>query len=160
MKHAMWSAAMIIFAALHLAVLVAPALTLAAAADKGGLPSAHGLDLVAASTVLGAFHAVTVQRRLRREYWAGIAFANACTAAFDALVVLAMLATGLLFAVLGGLAPQHAAIVNQGWHVVVLWIGIQALAIGVSELVRTAVVRWLRAERTDGGDHGSDAVTT
>lgn len=137
------TAALFGFAAMHLVVLVTPALVIAAAADKGGLAGSHGVDLVIASTVIGGIHALVVWRRLRFELRHGVAFANACIAAFDALVVLAAVATGLLFAVLGGLAPEHTAVLNQGVGVLMLWIGVQLVAVGASELVRTAVVRWL-----------------
>lgn len=131
------------FSLLHVVVIVAPAAMLAAAAHKGGLPSAHGIDLLLASGLIGGAHAVLVWRRLRAEFRAGVAFRNAYIAAFDALVVLALLSTGLFFVVLGGFAPEHAAIVNQGWPVVGLWVLVQLAAVGVAELVRTAVVRWL-----------------
>lgn len=142
------STATAVFSVLHLVVVLVPAVMLAAAADKGGLPTAHGLDVVLASGLIGGVHAALTWRRLRAEFCAGVGFRNAYLAAFDALVVLALLATGLLFVVLGGLAPQHAAIVNNGWPVLGLWVLVQITAVALAELVRTVALRWLRGGRT------------
>lgn len=136
-----------VFAALHVVVMTAPAAVLAAVADKGGLSALHGLDLLAASLAIGGAHAVIVWRRLRAELREGIAFRNASIAAFDALVVLAIMTTGLLYLVLGGFAPEHAAIVNHGWKVIWLWIGVLLASLAIAELTRTAVLRWLAADR-------------
>lgn len=146
MRARLASGALPLFAMLHLVVLAAPAVVLAAVAHKGGLAGAHGIDLVLVSTVMGLAHGAIVWRRLRAEQRAGVDAVNAWIAAFDALVVLALLATGLLFLVLGGFAEQHAAIVNRGWNVIWLWIGVLGAAIVASEVVRTLVLRWLRRE--------------
>lgn len=134
--------AMATFAMLHLVAIVGPAVVLAAAARKGGLPGAHGIDLVAASGLLGLAHGATVWHRLQREF-SRDAFRDTCIAALDALVVLALLSTGLLFALLGGLAPEHAAIVNRGWPIIAVWVAVQVVAVGLAELVRTGILRWL-----------------
>lgn len=138
------------FSLLHVVVLLVPAALIAGAARKGGLPAADGIDLVLASGLVGGLHATLVWRHLRNEYRRGIAFRNAYLAAFDALVVLALASTGLLFVILGGLAPEHAAIVNKGWPVVGLWVVVQVAAVGLAELTRTAVLRWLTGERATG----------
>lgn len=135
------------FATLHLVVAVAPAAVLSAVARKGGIEGAYGYDLVSASVLLGSAHGAIVWRRLRDERRAGVRFVNAFIAELDAVVVLAASVTGLLFVVLGGFAPEHSAIVNQGWEVVWLWIGVLLAAIAIAELTRTAVLRWLQRER-------------
>lgn len=147
MIHRAVGAVMFAFAALHVAVLVGPAAVLAITADKGGLPDAHGLDLLAGSTVLGALHGFTVWRRLRNEFRHGVAFVDAWLAAANALVVLALAATTLLFVALGGLAPEHTAILNKGWHILATWLLVQLVAIGLAEAARTGVLRWLAAGR-------------
>lgn len=137
-----------VFPVLHVVVAAAPAAVLAAAARKGGLPGAYGFDLLAVSVVLGAVHGWIVWRRLRTERRSGVRFVDAWIAELDALVVLAASVTGLLFLVLGGFAPEHAAIVNRGWEVLWLWTGLLVVAIALAELARTAVLRWLQRDRT------------
>ena len=137
------SAALAVFSLLHVAVMTVPAAVVAVAADKGGLPDAHGLDLVAVSVLLGGAHAGIVWRRLRDELRRGVAFASALIAEYNALVVLALMATGLLIVVLGGLAPEHSAMVNKGWPVVGLWGAVLLGAIVAAEVSRTLVLRWL-----------------
>lgn len=146
MTHRLGSAGLATFAVLHLVALAAPAVMLAVAADKGGLPYAHGLDLVGASLVIGAASGSIVWRRLRREQQARVMFASVLIAEFDALVVLALLSTGLLIVLLGGLAPEHAAIVNNGWPIVLVWVATQLSAVGLTELIRSAVLRWLEPD--------------
>lgn len=156
MKGHALTAVLTAFATLHLVVASAPAVVLAVVARKGGLTGAHGFDLVAAGIVLGAVHGSIVWHRLRTERRAGVRFADAWIAELDALVVLAASVTGLLFLVLGGFAPEHAAIVNRGWEVVWLWIGVLVAAIAVAELTRTIVLRWLQRDVTaDGRPAGS-----
>lgn len=134
------------FSSLHVMVAMLPATVLAVAADKGGLPDAHGVDLLLASAVVGVAHAVVVRRRLLSELREGTTFLDAMLAEFNALVVLAVAATGLFFVVLGGLASEHSAMVNQGWPVIGLWVSVLLGAVVVAELVRTGVLRWLAAE--------------
>lgn len=133
-------------AALDLAVITAPSLILAASAEKGGLPGSHGLDLVVASAVVGSAHAALVWRRVRRALRHGSRVIDAMIASFDALVVLALAGTILVIVVLGGFAQQHTVLVNRGWPVVGLWVGIQALAVTLSELTRRGLLRWLEPD--------------
>lgn len=139
------------FAALQVVALTAPAVVLAVAADKGGISGSHGLDLVVASVVVGTVHAaVTVGRlagELRRRDHLDVAIA-----AFDALVVLALAATLLLIGVLGGLAQQHTVLLNEGWPILGLWLGVQAGAVVLAELVRTGVLGWLGREPRPGAE--------
>lgn len=146
MRRQALTVALAAFATLHMVVTTAPAAVLAAVARKGGLAGAHGLDLVAASVVLGALHGSIVWRRLRTERRSGVRFVDAWIAELHALVVLAASVTALLFLVLGGFAPEHAAIVNRGWEVVWLWIGVLVAAIAAAELTRSASLWWLQRE--------------
>lgn len=141
------------FAALHVAVLVAPAAMLALAANKGGMPAAHGWDLVAASTAVGLVHGRTVARRLRRELRRSARPLDAWIAAGNGLIVLAAFATALFFLLLGGYAPELAAAVNKGWHVLVAWTILQLVAVAVAEATHRELFRWLRpATPPDGSD--------
>jgi hypothetical protein len=143
-----------VVATLHLAALVAPALVLAVAARKGGIPRWHGLDLVIASALLGSVHATVVAVRLRRTLQSGADVLVVMLARTVALAVLALAATLLLTAVLEGAATQHATLVNRGWPVVLLWVGVQAAAVALAEFVHTHVRRWLAAT-----DDAQPAVT-
>lgn len=137
------------FAVLDLAVIVAPSLVLAGAAEKGGLAGAHGLDLLVVSTLLGASHAALVWNRLRRQLLPHSRTADVLIATLNATVVLALATTTLLLVVLGGFAPQHAVLVNRGWPVVALWIGMHLSAMALAELTRTQLLRWLDPPRND-----------
>lgn len=77
---------------------------------------------------------------------------DAFIAAFDALVVLAMINPGLIMAVLGAFAPEHAAFVDNGWPVLLLWAGVLLGAVTVAEIVRSLVLRWLEP-RHEGHFH-------
>lgn len=132
-----------IFSALHLLVLAGPATVLALTADKGGLASLHGFDLVAISLLIGAGHAYIVEHRLRAELRQVDVRIDAFLAAFNALVVLALVTTGLFVGLLGGFAPQHAALVNNGWPVVGMWTLVLLGAVAAAEVVRSLMLRWL-----------------
>lgn len=132
------------FTALHVVVLVGPALVLAVAADKGGVPGAHGFGLLLTSAIIAVVYSAAVWQRLRRQLLTGRAATNACIAAFDALVVLAVMVTALLFVVLGAYAPFAVLLINRGWPVVALWGVVQLLGVAAAEIVRGAVLRWLR----------------
>ncbi|HEV2809253.1 MAG TPA: hypothetical protein VGV93_02500 [Acidimicrobiales bacterium] len=131
------------FALLDLAIIVAPSLVLAGAAQKGGLVGAHGLDLVVASSVLGSSHAALVWIRLRRQLLRYADTADVLIATLNATVVVALATTMLLLVVLGGFAPQHAVLVNRGWPVLGLWIGMHLVAMALAEVTRSLVLRWL-----------------
>jgi hypothetical protein len=139
-------AGLAVFAALDLMVIVAPSVVIAVAARKGGLPGAHGLDLVIASAVLGAAHAWFVSTRLRRELRHGARINDEIIAAFNSLVVLALGATGLFILVLGGFAPEHAALINRGWPTLGLWSGVTLAAVLLAEIARSQTLRWLEPE--------------
>lgn len=139
-------AALATFALLDFSVIVAPSLVLAGAAQKGGLAGAHGLDLLVVGALLGSFHAALVWNRLRHQLLHHARTADVLIATLNATVVLALATTTLLIVVLGGFAPQHAVLVNRGWPVVALWIGVHLTAMALAELTRTQVLRWLDRE--------------
>ncbi len=141
--------AVLVLALAHLGVLVTPALVLAAAADKGAVPGTHGTALFAASAVVGTGHAIATMLRARNPHDVRHA-RNLFIAAFDGLVVLALLSTLLLFIALGAYAPLGIVLVNRGWSVLVAWVGAQVVAVLVAERTRGAVFAWLEAEHDDG----------
>lgn len=145
--------AAVAYAVADLAVIMAPSIVLAVTAHKGGLTTLHGLDLVLASAVIGMAHAVVAYLRLVDEARVAARRLDIWIAAVDALVVLALGATLLLIAVLGGFAEAHAVLVNRGWPVVWLWVGVQVVAVALSEAAGRLVFRWLEGavpERTTG----------
>jgi len=139
------------FAVVDFLVVLAPSLVLAGTARQGGLPRSHGLDLVAASALIGAVHAVIVWNRLRDETRHAHRIIDVWISEFDSLVVLAFGATMLLVVVLGGFAEQHSVMVNNGWPVIALWAGVQITAVFISELSGWFVFWWLE-ERTPSSD--------
>ena len=68
-------------------------------------------------------------------------------AAIDALVVLAFSTTMLVLVVLAVFADEHAAIANRGFPVVVLWIGVQLVAVALAEATGRFVFWWLEPHR-------------
>lgn len=143
------------YAAVDLGVLMAPSLVLAFAAHKGGLPDWHGMDLVVASAMVGAVHAAIAFRRLVHEGRTAVRRSDVWIAAADALVVLALGATVLLIVVLGGFANEHAVLVNRGWAVVWLWVGVQVTAIALAEASGRFVFRWLERAVPDRPQPGN-----
>jgi len=132
-----------VYAAVDFAVILAPALAVKLAAERGGLGGAQGLDLIVASCVLGAAHAAVAWTRFLFEERTAVRRADMWIAAVDALVVLALGATVMLVAVLYGFSDEHASLANRGYPVVALWVGIQLAAIAVAEATGRFVFWWL-----------------
>jgi len=132
-----------IYGAVDFLVILAPALAIKLASDRGGMGDTEGLDLVIASAMLGAVHAVVAGARLRSEERTAVRRADMWIAAVDALVVLALAATVLPLAVLWGWADEHASIANHGYPVVLLWAGVQVTAVVVAEIIGRVVFWWL-----------------
>ena len=132
-----------IYAAVDFIVILTPALAVKLASDRGGMGDAEGTDLLVASAVLGAAHAVLAWVRLRWEERVAARRADMWIAAFDALVVLALGATLLLVAILYRFADEHASLVDRGYPVVALWTGVQLAAIAAAEITGWFVFWWL-----------------
>lgn len=145
------------YAAVDIAVLMAPSLVLAVTAEKGGLPGSHGIDLVIASGVVGLLHGAIAFSRLVDEGRVAARRLDVWLAAFDALVVLALGVTLLLIVVLGGFADAHAVLVNRGWAVVWLWIGVLLAAVALAEICGRLVFRWLE-RAVPKSDRGVNAL--
>lgn len=139
--------AIVAYAAVDWLVIMAPSLAVKLAADRGGLGDSKGLDLIFASLAIATVHAVIAGRRLRYEERTAVWRADIWIAAIDALVVLALSTTLLVLAVLAVFADEHAALANRGFPVVVLWIGLQLIAVGLSEATGRFVFWWLEPHR-------------
>ena len=135
--------AAITYAVVDAAVIMAPSIVLAVSARQGGLPGSHGLDLVAASLVIAVVDGVIAYGRLRGETRVAERRADVWIAALDSLVVLALGATLLMIAILGGFAEEHATIINEGWPVLALWVGVLLVAVTLAEVTGRVVFRWL-----------------
>jgi hypothetical protein len=135
--------AAVVYGAVDLLVILAPAVALKLAADRGGMGDLNGMDLVLASAVLGVAHAIVAGSRLRSEERMAVRRADMWIAAADALVVLTLAATLLPITVLWGFADEHASMANRGYPVVALWFGVQLVAVGVAELTGRFVFWWL-----------------
>jgi hypothetical protein len=131
-----------LYAATCFLVVIAPALAVRWTTATLDVAPA-GLDLVAASAVLGGGHAVIAWVRLRSEERTAVRRLDMWIAALNSLVVLALGATVLLVAVLLPFATEHAYMANQGYPVVALWAAVQLLAIVLAEAVGRVVFWWL-----------------
>lgn len=132
-----------VYGAIDFLVIIMPAVAVKLAADRGGIGDTGGVDLLAASLVIGSFHAVIAWSRLLKEERDAVRGTDVFIAAADALVVLAIGATLLPAAVLWGFADEHASIADRGYPVVVLWAGVQLVAVLLAELTGRVVFWWL-----------------
>lgn len=138
------------FAAAGWAVLVAPALVMRTGVLHAGVGSMDD-DILVASFLAGALHAVLAWRRLRDEEHEGGRRAPLWIAALDALVVLALAASVLLLVVLIVFPDEHLTFGDRGAPFVVLWTAVQLVAVALAEATAHATFRWLKADPTAQG---------
>ena len=136
------------YALVAFGVVMAPSVAVWLAANKGGMGDGSGLDLVLASLLIGGWDAILSWRRLRDEERVAIRRADIWLASVIALVVQAFAATLLLVVVLHGFAEEHSWMANRDYPVIVLWAGIQLVAVLLAEGSGRLVFRWL--EPRDG----------
>lgn len=151
-----------VYAAVDLAAILFPAVAIWVAADQGGMGDTEGVDLIAASAVLGVVHAALAWSRLRSEERIAVRRADMWIAAVDGLVVLALGATLLLLAVFYRFNDEQASLVDRGYPVVLLWAGVQLVAVVAAEVTARFVFWWLepheaRARRRAGRRAGQPA---
>jgi hypothetical protein len=120
------------------AVLVAPALLLNTEVLDAGAGSLDD-DILAASVLVGAGHAVLAWRRLRAEPQR----TSRLIAALNGLVVLALVASLLLLAVLVKFPDEHLTLDQREAPLVVMWAGIQLVAVGLAEAAARGTYRWI-----------------
>ena len=89
-RRAAAEAAAVAYALVDVAVIMAPALVLSSSSYRSGVSGTPGLDLVLASAVVGAGHAVVAWARLRAEVRVAARRLDVWIASIDALVVLAV----------------------------------------------------------------------
>ena len=135
--------AAVAYALADVAVIMAPSVVLSSSGYRAGVSGSPGLDLVLASALVGAGHAVVAWARLRAEVRVAARRLDVWIASFNALVVLAVGVTLLLVMILEGFAGEHALLINEGWPVLALWFGVLLLAVGVSEITGRLLFQWL-----------------
>jgi hypothetical protein len=134
--------AALLLAAAHVAVLVVPGALVAVTADKGGIPGLQGLDLLVTSSIVGLVAAALVWRDQGGAQRAA-SLADAVLARLDGLLVTALLSSGLLFVVLGASHPMARILLGDGVGLLVLWAGVQLVAVLLGEVTTRRVRRWL-----------------
>lgn len=132
-----------VYAAACFGAVLAPALAVRWAVFRSDIGGVAGRDLVAASVVIGAGHALVAWARLRCEKRTAARRSHIWIASLNALVVLALSASLLVLGVLGRFADEHAAIASRGLPVVVLWSGLQLTAVTLAEATGRLVFWWL-----------------
>ncbi len=132
-----------LYALLCVAVLLSPAVAITLSSDRGGMREAADADLVIASGLLGVGLAVLSMIRMRSEEIRAVRRADMWIASLDSLVVLMFGATVLPLVVLWGFTDEHATMAQRGYPVVLLWSGVQLVAIGLAEVVGRVVFWWL-----------------
>jgi hypothetical protein len=147
-RHPLERIGVVVYALVDWAVIMAPSLAVKLAADRGGMGTSKGLDLVVASAVIATPHAVIAARRLRAEERSAVWRADIWIASIDSLVVLALATTSLVLTVLVGFAEEHAILAERGFPVVALWAGLQLVAVVLAEAVARFVFWWLEPHRT------------
>jgi hypothetical protein len=146
----------VVYALVDWLVIMAPSLAIKVAADRGGMGTSTGLDLIIASAVVATPHALIAARRLRAEERLAVRRTDVWIAAVDALVVLALATTSLVLVIFVGFAEEHAILAERGFPVVALWVGLQLVAVALAELTARRVFRWLEP-RTTGRNAGAPA---
>lgn len=156
-RHGLELAGVAVYALVDWLVIMAPALAIEFAGDRGGLGDTEGLDLLGASAVIATVHAIVAARRLRDEERMAVRRADAWIASIDALVVLALGTTLLVLVGLVSFPDEHAALANRGYPVVLLWAGLQIVAVVLAEMTGRLVFRWLEPPEVVAGDAARDA---
>lgn len=134
------------YAALVVAVLVAPSLVLDDATARGGAARGPGFDLVVVSALIGVAYAGAMLRSLARHGRDGERAADWWLSALHGLLVLALAASALPAAVLHTTSPLHARVVDAEWPVLLAWAAVLAVAMVMAEGARRWSLRWLAAE--------------
>jgi hypothetical protein len=155
-RHGLEVAGVAVYAIVDWLVIMAPALAIEFAGDRGGLGDTEGLDLLGASAVIATIHAIVAARRLRDEERMAVRRADVWIASIDALVVLALATTLLVLVGLVSFPDEHAALANRGYPVVLLWAGLQIVAVVLAEVTGRLVFRWLEPREVVTDDAAGD----
>ena len=146
------------YALLCVAFLLSPAVAITLSSDRGGMRGAADADLLVASALLGAGLAVLSMWRLRSEEIRAVRRADMWIASLDSLVVLMFGATVLPLVVLWGFTDEHATMAQRGYPVVLLWSGVQLVAILLAEAVGRFVFWWLEPHESHSARRRGEPV--
>lgn len=131
------------YSALVLGAVVAPALVIGQAGERGGLPTREEVDLVGASVAVGVPAALLAWRRVRPPATRERSRTDVAIAALISFGVLAGAASALPAIVLHATTGLAALDADAGWRVPVVWAGSQLAAVAAGEASHRGVLRWL-----------------
>ncbi|GAB3348967.1 hypothetical protein [Modestobacter lapidis] len=131
------------YSLLVLAAVVAPAVVLESAGDRGGVRGAVGADLIGVSAAVGVPAAVLAWRGVRRTTRAGRSRTDVWIAASCGLVTVAVAASALPTVVLHATTGLPVLDADAGWPVPALWAVCLGAAVVAGEASRRGVLRWL-----------------
>jgi len=137
-----------VYAAACFGVVLAPALAVRWAVFRSDISGIAGRDVVAASVLVGAGQAAVAWTRLRCEKRTAARRSHIWIASLNALVVLALSASLLVLGVLAAFAHEYMHLTHLGMPVVVLWAGLQVVAVGLAEATGRLVFWWLEPHPT------------
>jgi predicted Co/Zn/Cd cation transporter (cation efflux family) len=138
------------FALAGFVVVVIPAVAVRWGVLNAGVGSIDD-DVLAASAAIGAVHMVLVWRRLRDGERTAARRLHLWIASLNALVVLALSASLLLLLVLYLFPDEQASLANRGFPVLVLWAGVQGVAVLLAEATARFFFWWLEPHRKPTG---------
>jgi hypothetical protein len=136
----------VVYALVAAAVVIGPALAVRTTGARAGIEGEYDIDLLLASTFIGAAQAFIAWRRLVDEERMAARAIDVWIASLDALVVLAFCSTFLIAGVLLGFTDIHALLAARGAPVVLLWGGVQVVAVVLAELTGRGVYRLLEPD--------------
>lgn len=131
------------YSALVLSAVLAPALVIEHAGDRGGLRASDDAELVAAGVVVGVPAALLAWRRVRPPAVRERSGTDVWIAALVSFGVLAGAASALPTVVLHATTGLGALDADVGWRVPVVWAGSQLAAVAAGEATHRGVLRWL-----------------
>jgi hypothetical protein len=136
----------VVYALVAAAVVIGPAVAVRTTGARAGIEGEYDIDLLLASTFIGGAQAFIAWRRLVDEERMAERAIDVWIASIDALVVLAFCSTFLIAGVLLGFTDIHALLAARGAPVVLLWAGVQIVAVVLAELTGRGVYRLLEPD--------------
>jgi predicted Co/Zn/Cd cation transporter (cation efflux family) len=133
------------FALAGFAVVIAPAVAVRSEVLNAGIGSVDD-DVLAASEVVGTVEVVLAWRRVRNQERTAARRLHLWIASLNALVALALTTPLLLLLVLYAFPDEHASLANRGFPLVLLWAGVQAVAVLLAEVTAHLFFSWLKPQ--------------
>jgi hypothetical protein len=136
----------VVYAFVAAGVVIAPAVAVRTTGARAGIEGEYDIDLLVASTLIGGFQGFIAWRRLVDEERMAARAVDVWISSIDALVVLAFCSTFLIAGVLLGFTGVHALLAQRGAPVVLLWAGVQLVAVVLAELTGRGVYNLLEPD--------------